>query len=557
MALRQQIIRAAGIVGTLAIVVALGFFINDGELSANVFIPFVLGITGLGIWIGLAPEEIGGWISGRQAAAGTASIIVTVIFIAAVIFAYAQADRQNITVDFTAGERFSLNAPSLETINRVVSIEVPLRFVGFYPRQTLRDREAADIILRQYDQEGGEFIEVEYVDPDEEPLLAQTYGYDVVNNANGAVFVSFVLPNGEPDLGSITWVTSIDERTISTTISNLITVSDVKIYFTTGHTEYDIDSNSVTGLVVAQEYLRRALGIQSEKLNLLTEGTIPEDATALAVIGPNSPFDQSEVDLIAEFVANGGGLLVLANPPFVDTEFGGTGDTFLIDSPFNTFLWEEFGVRFAETLMVDQGSSFANEFNPVPAFYGNQEIVNDLSADTTLVLSLARSLEVVPEPQNDQQARYLREPLMFSSEDSYGESELQLVRSGTLTEFDTETDIQGPLPMGVAVRTLGELEEENTPRVVLIGDADWATNDFISRTGGNSLLWDGVMRWVTQDPTFEELGEEGGGVIVRRDLLPITATDQERQRIAALTNIGLPGLILAIGLLVWFIRRRR
>jgi len=54
-----------------------------------------------------------GWAADRY---GTTSILISVLFAGLVSYAYVLVDRANITADLTSVQRYSLNTPTLETI---------------------------------------------------------------------------------------------------------------------------------------------------------------------------------------------------------------------------------------------------------------------------------------------------------------------------------------------------------------------------------------------------------------------------------------------------------
>jgi len=543
--------RYLGLLGTLAIVGAGVLALYTGELSALVGGLFALGLVGVAAWGVFLPDDWRGWLSGSQAAAGTTGMILLVLFTSFVVAVYILVDRQDLTIDFTAEERFTLNQPSLVAIERLKQRGIPVRLIGFYPRQYLRERETADLIFRQYNLEGGALIQTRLVDPDEEPLLARAYAYQALENKLNAVYVSFVNPDGHPDPASVRYIGAVDERSISNALLDLTKISDTTFYFTTGHTELDIESQAGTGLSRARGVLD-LLNIQSAKINLLTDD-IPPDAKGIIIAGPSTPFDETEVAKLRQFLLERNGrLLVMANPPYIDATFGGLSTPVLSDSPLGLLLWQTFGIRFGDDLIVDSGSSFDTEFNPVPPRYNTgSEILRGFSPNTTLVFSLARSIELASEPSANQ-LNYLREPLLFTSDDSYAETELQIIESGRLTRFDPTTDLPGPLVLAGAVRGINEIQQLDAPRVVLVGDIDWLTNDFIIRFDGNALLWAGVAEWLAGDGDSVLFDAE----IRRSTLLPVSATAQQRQRISVITTLLLPLLILLVGGAVWAVRRR-
>lgn len=551
----ERLVRGASMVGTLAIFAALVAFLYEGEVTPVVFALLALGIAGLSVWIVFAPEEVRALLSGRRIAAGTTSLILLVLFVVGVIVVYVQIDRRNITVDLTDGAQFSLNEASLSAIQRVQQSGVTIRLVAFYPREYLRERESADIILRQYDAEGQEAIELQYVDPAEDPILAGTYGYDALENKINAIFATVLDENGDPIIASVQYIGAANERAISNTLVAMLTAGTSNFYFVQGHNELSIESQAGTGIFRARRVLESVLNVQVAELNLLTAESIPDDATALVIVGPSSAFDQKEVALIAAYVETGGRLIVLANPPYIDPVFGGVNDTLLVDDPLTAFLWDEFGVRLRQDLVVELESSFDSEFNPIPAFYSSSNpITLDFSDNLPIVLSLVRSIEIVETP-TERQNRYLREPLMLSSDQSYGETNLQNFAGGdALAEFNEGEDTPGRLVMGVAVRTPPALNEnaDEGARLVMVGDVDWLTNDFLVGFEGNGLFWNNIASWIVA--TDENLVFEAQ---IDADLLPISATEQQRQRVSLFTTFIMPFFVLAIGALVWFVRRRR
>jgi hypothetical protein len=554
--LPERYVRYLGLVGTACLFIALLLYLYDQNLSNRAFALLASGIIALGTWITFAPDDVRGWLSGRQAASASTSLILFLAFSAFVILVYDQVDRQNITLDLTYSESFTLNAPSLSVIQRVQAQGATMRLVGFFPRANLREQETADILLRQFDQQGDQNIEVRFIDPNEEPLVAQQYAYNeyiALSNPSGdqtALFVSLVNAQGLPDSNTIRPIWPIDERSISTAIAQLLNTNDTRIYFTTGHAEFDIESQAGTGLNRAVGALG-ALSISAGKINLLTDD-IPADAAALVIAGNSAPFVAEEVAKIADYLENRKGrLIVLANPPYVDATFGGVSTPLLPDSPLGEYLWAQYGIRPQADLVVDFGSSFESEFIPVVArmelFH---PIMQDLTNDTAVVFSLATSFSIPSDPQGSQ-GLYSRVPLLVSSDNSYGETTLQLLPSGTLSEFEEASDLRGPLIMGVAVSETNEINLEPGTRIAMVGDVDWLTNDFITRFPGNAALWAGIVTWAIGSPDMVTID-----AVANPYILPIEATEQERQRISLLTTLVLPSAVLVLGVGVWYLRRR-
>jgi ABC-type uncharacterized transport system involved in gliding motility auxiliary subunit len=134
----------------------------------------------------------------------------------------------------------------------------------------------------------------------------------------------------------------------------------------------------------------------------------------------------------------------------------------------------------------------------------------------------------------------------MTSPDSYGETNFQALAQTNTYAYDAGQDIPGPLTT-VAWAT----HNSNKSRILLIGDADFATNGLIM-TGGNSLLFTDGVTWLTrfgERISFAPQAFSSG--------LPLILVSTEQlDLIAFFTVIVMPALVLLAGLAVWTRRRR-
>ncbi len=576
--------RWGAMVGAISLLIALIIFLVEEKLTNEAFAALIIGVIGLGAWFLIAPDELRGWLSGRQIYYGTGTVVVTVIFVGLVSSGYAVIQRQQITGDLTTYQKFTLDQVSLDAVNRLTErinqaeqaalaaegrdLEITAKIVGFYPRDQLREREAADIILRQFVNEGKGNIEVEYIDPDENPLLATRYGYGLSSSDGsliGPLFLAIVdqdnnfygfqpQPIGDPN-----------ERDIATTMLQFLVADQFTIYFVTGHIENQVTSEAGLGLSYAGNALN-GLGITFQELDLAQVEAIPDDASAIVISSPQTDYSESDIAKIDAYIQRGGSMLITADPPYVDsTLVAGNNLSFLKDGLFNQYLWNEFGVRFREDLISDTfQSATGSEFNLlVQLFSGHAAVAN--FPNTSPIFSLARSIETLEEvtegvPESDtNQVNYVRSPLLFSSDQSFAEQglpdadgvySLSRLNLDNPADYTDGVDIRGPLPVAVAIQVPLEDQAVVTPRIILVGDSDWMTNTLIPQAA-NSYLWQSFIDWLIG---YAEVAAPPAAT--RPDLLPVTVSDQERSRIQLITLVLLPGLVLAAGVMVWGTRRR-
>ena len=142
---------------------------------------------------------------------------------------------------------------------------------------------------------------------------------------------------------------------------------------------------------------------------------------------------------------------------------------------------------------------------PVPEF--GHRISSSLP---TMVLSLARSLEVDEDPPDDLEVR----PLLKTSDRAWGETKL----TETAVEFNEGEDHQGPLTVAVAINQRDPVpsfaggqppptptpvleggEPEQKGRLVVLGDADFAANGILRQLPTNLDLVINSVNWLAEE----------------------------------------------------------
>jgi hypothetical protein len=558
----SDIAAGAGVIGVLALVSGGLIFLLSGQVSLWVFACAAVGAGGIGLWMWWAPGEFQAWMTGRQTRYGTTSVLISILFVGLVAYAYVLVDRANLTADLTSVQRYSLAGPTLDTIGQLRERGYRARIVGFFSHNKLREQEAADILMRQYEAQGQGVIEVTYVDPDEQPDLADRYGYQP--GFDGQFILTVLDADGQPrqrdvvtDSGQVVsrYVTILlggaNERDITTGLKTVASAGAFKIYFTVGHSERDLTQVNDTGisrLFVSLE----GQGIGAEPLQLSDVMRIPDDASAVLIVGAWQDFTDAEVTLLDEYIQRGGRLGIFADPPLVEAAtVGETGNTFLQEGdPLNTYLWNEFGVRVRDGLVIETKPELINgsEWIPIINTIAPHTIMSD-ERDQPIYMDFVRPLELVTSP-DERQGQYVREPLLFTSEESFGETDLTQFLNSQIA-YDPQSDMAGPLLVGVTVRRQLEFQQAEQPRIVIIGDSDFLKNEYVKQYPGNVFLWTDIVDWLTgfaQAVTFSPVSDP--------TLLKLVVSRQERRTIAFITMIVLPGAILGAGTLVWWYRRR-
>ena len=178
------------------------------------------------------------------------------------------------------------------------SLDAPLKMTVF-ARETefppFRDR------LDEYEYVSKK-VSTEYVDPDKKPAIAQ----QLQIQAYGTVAIQYK--------GRIERVTGSTEQDITNGIIKVVTGKERTVYFTQGHGEKDTAGAERAGYSGIVTQLTRD-NYKVEKLPLAQQAEVPADASVVVVAGPKTDLLPGEVDALKAYLAKGGKLMLLLDPP--------------------------------------------------------------------------------------------------------------------------------------------------------------------------------------------------------------------------------------------------
>jgi ABC-type uncharacterized transport system involved in gliding motility auxiliary subunit len=296
--------------------------------------------------------------------------------------------------------------------------------------------------------------------------------------------------------------------------------------------------------------MKRLLGsdnYQVEALNLLGRGSVPDDADVLVIGGPTSPLQPEEIQAIDAYVSRAGHLFLLVDPASAANA-----------QP----LVERWGITFSGVLVETAPGAFlqigqrANVLVPVITKFGVSPVTRDLIQNgLPVVLNEVTAINVpTPAPTGVTITK-----LAESSDRSYTKPGLPISNA----DFVEGEDTRGPLTMAVGV----EADAPNAPpppppssdstpappapktRAVIVGDSDFATNNWLRLGPGNSDFFLNSINWLSGS---DELASIRPKPPEQRQLF---LTSVQRNAIFFSSVIFVPLLLLVAGLLVWWGRR--
>ena len=499
--------------------VSAGLYIVQREFNLPLQISLGVVIVGLALFAILDPEQVRLVLTGRQARYGSNVLVMSFAFIGIVVVINYLAYNNLKRWDLTATGQFTLAAETIDTLKRLPQ---PVSALAFYTPQI--SSSFTEGLLDQYKFDSNGNFDFRIINPLEDPVAA--------TQANITRDGTIVLQMGEYQ----EQVTMVNERELTAALVRLINPHEIPVYFLSGHGEFSPDELGEFSYRQVKTTLETK-NYRVETLNLLALNRIPDDAELIVIAGPVRPVSNEEVSLLREFLDNGGALIVLSEP-LPMTDFGEEPD------PLADYLENEWGIVLGKDMVVDLSSE-----QPFVAYaydYSDHLITEKLQRMVTF-FPTTRSVSVsMPVPG------VIAEELIFTSPQSWAETNLEALtasrdEAGQLQiSPDEGEDIIGLVPLVVAADNY-----INDARVVVIGDAEFASDMFFPQYGNGDFLINAID-WVSEQEDLISLTPKDN--IVRIMVPPQTYT----LNLIMLGSIFvLPGAVLISGVLVWFQRRRR
>lgn len=489
-----------------------------------------------GAWIGLGCilvyaasqwQEIAAAFLRRQTRLGTASVVSIVAVLGILVAVNYIGARQTKRWDLTAGGQYTLSDQTKQVLQK---LDAPLQIRVFDQASGLdrfKDR------LREYAYVSKQ-VSVEYVDADRKPTLTRQYNVQTYGT------VVFEYKNRTER------VTGDSEQDLTNTIIRTVTGTRRKVYFTAGHGEHDLMSAERTGYSTAKSALESE-NYAVAALALIQTGAVPDDAAAVVVAGPTTDLLQPEIDALKAYLAKGGKLLLLIDPPAkaADSDLAGLHA-----------LAQDWGIQIGRNVVVDASGIGrligTDESVPVASSYPGHPITERFTVLTAY--PLARSVTPLPEGTNGRVAQ----SFVTTGERSWAETDIeQLMKSGEVTLDLKKGDQRGPISIAAATTAPAPAapradpgDQVKTPesRVAVVGDSDFVSNYAISIQGNRDLVMN-TIGWLTQQENLIAIRPKEAGDS------RLTMTADQSRRMAWLALFLIPGAIFAMGVRTWWRRR--
>ncbi len=472
-------------------------------------------------------------ITKRKVRYGVNSVVITVVVVALVVIVYMVLIDRNKRFDLTQVKRFSLSDQTQKILER---LEGPVIAYAFYAKN--QDSSSISELFNEYHYHYKDF-DFKVIDPDLNPGMVKDKGIEQY----GEVLLEYE--------GKTEKVKTNNEEGITNALIKLIQIELKKVYFITGHGERSIEDYGNDGYDKIKAAIK-AENYEIKEILLLREKKVPDDCAVLVSAGPTIDYEAHEVELIENYIQNGGRVIFLIDPNEAGVEYTNI-----------SMLLERYGLILSNDVIIDPLSRVLSGdfFMPVINSYTYNPITRDFRFAT--FLRFARSIKVKETPDEN----ILTREVARTGEASWAEVNIKDLFSGKEVKFNEDLDTKGPVTvMAYASITIPsdeetieeneeeaeksvEVEKKEKEAIVLVaGDSDFVSNTMYKTQGNKDLFLN----------TINYLADRGELISIRpkqQESVYLTMTLKQGRIAFFVSIIIIPLFIIIIGLYINIQRR--
>jgi gliding-associated putative ABC transporter substrate-binding component GldG len=472
--------------------------------------------------------------------------------------------------DVTENDIHSLSSVSKKTVRNLEDVvNIKVYFSKNLPNRYINIRQRVSDILDEYKAYSDGNVRVEFIHPEEKWEEPRTK-----LRAMGIPEVQFnVMDQGSYEVSRGYMGMSIQYGTDQESIPVVSEEDDLEYRITTSIKKAIQEKLTRVGILTGEGLLEggKEMRTVSEKLGELYEVAevnidgsegVPSRVSTLIVPGPTREFSEEKLRALDEYLMEGGNIFFLVDGVTVDVERG------LLATPNETNLndlLEKYGVRVKNNLVLDENAgqvsfssgfmAFTKEYPLWPEvtkenFNPEEPAVADMER---LVLPWVSGIETLEEKPNDVDISYLAR----TSENSWTQE--KPFRLAPNIDFQPSAQTESK---EVAVKVSGAITSAydngrtEQGEIVLVGDSDLIKDRFLERTGRgdgseSSIFFQNVVGDLSLEDNLIGMRSKK---IADRSLIELSG--DERQLIKYANILALPIVVVIVGMLRYYLRRK-
>ena len=454
---------------------------------------------------------------------GSYSLIITAIVLALLIVVniFASALPSTLTqYDISASQLYSITSNTKAVVNALTK-DVTIYWIV----QADEEDKVIENLLDKYDSLS-DHIEVVKKNPDVYPTFAQQYTDETVENN------SLVVESGdryrfigyddiylyETDMTSYSYNASFDgEGAITSAIDYVVSEELPQVYVLEGHGEADLPETF-------SDQIEKE-NMELHTFSLLTEDAVPEDADCVMIYSPATDISQEEKDMLADYAANGGKLLVMAGPTEEDD----------LENLYS--LLADYGVTANEGIVIEgdrEHYAFQSPFALMPDMASSDITDSLIEEHYYLIMPISRGLTVSDDTSVT--------TLLTTSDAAFSK-----IAGYEMTTYEKEDgDIDGPFALAVSI------DCGNDGRIVWFASSSFLDDAYNAYSSGANVN-------LGMNALSAMIGESEAMAIRSKSLNYnyLTISESTSSLLKTMMIGVFPLLYLGVGIGVVLVRRRR
>ncbi|MBR3133099.1 MAG: GldG family protein [Clostridia bacterium] len=429
-------------------------------------------------------------------------------------------------IDFTEDKLYTLSDTSK---NAVKDLE---RDTTVYVWGYAEDSALVDL-LKQYNHENKK-IEYKVVTKDEDPNLVEEYYLEdnyseiiVKSDLKTKYIYNEEMYTYDENYNSV----DITEQKLTNAILDVNMEEKPVVYFLEGKSNYSASS----GVYYLNDALNNEL-YDVKSLNLVSTGSVPEDCDILSIISLTTDLTETEANAIIEYINKGGNIFIAKDIRISDFK----------EFPNFQKVLDLYGISMPNKYVIE------TESYTVAGAYGY------------IQGNVARDNEITRLIYNANIAPLLYYPGIIETAESDKLSELKvtiknLVYSSSkavAVDVETEEEKEGEFTMGLSAEKI--VSDGVTSKLVVLSSAVSISDAIDNSIGLNAPMFALDSNYNLAMNSFAYLSSRGEMYSIRKSTsltkyMPTEAQD----RYVRIVIVAIPIIIMGIGFIVWFNRRKR
>lgn len=466
------------------------------------------------------------------------SITLTLLLVAIIICAYlainfAVEKAEFADIDLTKEKLYSI---SQQTKDKLQNLDTDITISIYNFGDSMID------LANQYARLN-EHIKVEKV----ENLLSKTSWKNEYGVTDTSAFVVVSSSNREKllqeyDLTTIDYSTyeqiDITEEKITNAILDITIVEKPKICLLTGHNVY----SDAYFQYIQNAFIEEANEV--EELDLITAGKVPDDCKVLVITALKEDIKEIEKDRIMDYVKKGGEILLLLDPNLDNVKL-----------PNFQKVLDEYGVSISNGVILEGDTNKMVSGAPnfvISTINSSSSITKNMTMDLNVCLINPGRLTIASDDKLKEK-NITTEILATVSDKAFYRTDLQ---NSSQSKISSDEDASGNT---VAAMLTKQINDNTTSKLIVFTNTVFATNTQIpiSQTYASYALDFSNNKDVILN-SISYLTEREDNITIRKNIEVVNYDVTEAQNKMILTIIfTIPVLIVVVGIVVWFLRRRK